>query len=108
MLMVGPTARSIREMLVVCEAYAASHGLIYNVKNCEFMIFKAAGRCPETFPSITLNGMSVKQEFRFKYLGHILADVLKDDDDVERERRSLAIHENMLARKFARYADHGK
>ncbi|XP_026314439.1 uncharacterized protein LOC113226125 [Hyposmocoma kahamanoa] len=98
MVLLGPTAKSIREMLAVCEVYAASHGLIYNVKKSEFMVFKAAGRCPESFPAISLNGMSVKQVSHFKYLGHILADDLKDDDDVERERRALAVRGNMLAR----------
>ncbi|XP_026325027.1 uncharacterized protein LOC113234014 [Hyposmocoma kahamanoa] len=108
MVLLGPTARSIGEMLIVCEAFAASHGLTYNVKKCEFVVFKAAGKCTDTFPSITLNGMSVKQVSRFKYLGHILTNDPKGDDEVERERRALAIRGNMLARRFARCADQVK
>ena len=29
MVLLGPTAGAIRELLKVCETYAASHGLIY-------------------------------------------------------------------------------
>lgn len=106
MVLLGPTARSIREMLQTCEKYAASRGLIYNTRKTEFMVFKAAGKCPDTIPTITLNGANIKQVTKFKYLGHILVDDLKDDDDVERERR--AVRGNMLARRFFRCTDQVK
>ncbi|KAJ8720685.1 hypothetical protein PYW08_006150 [Mythimna loreyi] len=83
-------------------------GLMYNVRKTEFMVFKAVGKCPDTFPSITLNGLNVKQVTKFKYLGHILVDDLKDDEDVERERRALAVRGNMLARRFSRCTDQVK
>lgn len=63
--------------------YAATHGLIYNVKKGEFMVFKTAGKCPEAIPSIITNGINLKEVTRFKYLEHILADDLNNDDDIE-------------------------
>ncbi|XP_026746094.1 uncharacterized protein LOC113507436, partial [Trichoplusia ni] len=95
MVLLGPTARSIKEMLKVCKKYAASYGLIYNAKKTEFMVFGAADKCPGKIISITLNGANIKQVTKFKYLlDHILVDDLKDDDDVERERRALAVRGN--------------
>ncbi|XP_045541720.1 uncharacterized protein LOC106712835 [Papilio machaon] len=108
MALLGPTAGSIGQMIRVCEKYAASHGLIYNVKKSEFMLFKAASRGPDILPPINLNGTRLNRVTRFKYLGHILADDLKDDDDVERERRALAARGNMLARRFSRCTDQVK
>lgn len=37
----------------------------------------------------------------FKYLGHWVTDDLKDNLDIERERRSLPVRGNMLARRLA-------
>ncbi|XP_041970724.1 uncharacterized protein LOC121727110 [Aricia agestis] len=108
MVLLSPTARGIREMLKVCERYADSHGLTYNVNKSEIMIFKAAGKYPESIPPIYLGGKELNRVFNFKYLGHILTDDLKDDLDIERERRALAVRGNMLARRFSRCTDEVK
>ena len=44
-------------------------------------------RC--TFPEFTLNGACLKYVSEFKYLGHIISNSLCDNDDVQREIRSL-------------------
>lgn len=72
------------------------------------MVFKAAGKTPEYIPRLTLNGKDINRVFRFKYLGHFLTDDLKDDVDIERERRATVIRGNMLARRFARCTDQVK
>ncbi|CAK1579855.1 unnamed protein product [Parnassius mnemosyne] len=108
MVLLGPTVNAIREMLKVCETYAASHGLVYNTEKSQYMVFRVAGRCPESIPAINLNGSELKRVYQFKYLGHILADDLRDDLDIERERRALAVRGNMLARRFARCSDQVK
>ncbi|KAL0829352.1 hypothetical protein ABMA28_004133 [Loxostege sticticalis] len=100
MVLLSPTARAIGEMLNVCENYAMTHGLVYNVKKSEYIFFKVAGKSPESIPPIYLSGVKLNRVFQFKYLGHILTDDLKDDLDVERERRALAVRGNMLARRM--------
>ena len=42
---------------------------------------------------------------QFKYLGHILTEDMKDDRDIERERRALSVRCNMLARKFGKCSE---
>ncbi|KAJ8704255.1 hypothetical protein PYW08_012979 [Mythimna loreyi] len=49
-----------------------------------------------------MNGVALERVLNFKYLGHIVTESLKDDEDMERERRALAVRCNMLARRFAR------
>jgi hypothetical protein len=44
------------------------------------MVFKY-GRGPEVVPPVRLNGTELKNVNSFRYLGHILTDKLKDDDD---------------------------
>lgn len=108
MVLLGPTAGSVRDMLKVCATYAASHGLSYNVKKCEYIVFKADGNKMTTSLDLTLNGMNIKKVSTFKYLGHHIADDLKDNVDIERERRALAVRGNMLIRRFTRCTEEVK
>nr|XP_034830755.1 uncharacterized protein LOC117987799 [Maniola hyperantus] len=91
MVLLGPTAGSIRELLQSCEEYAARHGLVYNVAKSEYLIFKAPRKQVQYEPSIALNGTLLKRVTKFKYLGHYVTEYLKDQVDIERERRALAV-----------------
>ena len=56
-------------------------------------------------PLVSLNGSPVRVVRSFKYLGHILTDDLRDDADLERERRALAVRCNMLARRSGKCSE---
>lgn len=99
MVLLSPSAEGLRMLLQICEKYATSHGMKYNESKTEVLIFKA-GKGPERILDVYLNGLPVRRVQQFKYLGHILTENLKDDKDIERERRALAVRCNMLARKF--------
>ncbi|XP_026726728.1 uncharacterized protein LOC113493106 [Trichoplusia ni] len=66
------------------------------------MVFETRGRTHDNIPPLILNGTALRRVFRFKYLGHVLTPSLKDDEDIERERRALSVRANMIARRFAR------
>ncbi|XP_063545730.1 uncharacterized protein LOC134753721 [Cydia strobilella] len=102
MVLLGPSVRSIRELVAICEAYATEHGLKYNSDKSEVLVFKSGKVKPMNFPPIKLNGSALQVVTKFKYLGHVVTEDLKDDSDLERERRALAISGNMIARRFAR------
>lgn len=102
MVLLSPSVSALRKMLTVCESYAESHGLTYNSKKSEFMVFGAGGKCPDTVPPIVLCNSELQRVNEFKYLGHIVTADQKDDHDIERERRALAVRSNMLSRRFAR------
>lgn len=65
------------------------------------MIFKAGTKCYTNVPPVILCGTPLHKVNKFKYLGHWVTDDLKDDMDIERERRALSVRCNMLARRFA-------
>ncbi|XP_069356354.1 uncharacterized protein [Maniola hyperantus] len=104
MVLLSPSINGLRKLLNICEQFAAEHALKYNVAKTEILVFKA-GKGPETVPPVYLNGSSVRVVKRFKYLGHILSEDIKDDGDMERERRALSVRANMIARRFARCSD---
>ena len=59
-------------------------------------------RCKvETKPNVYLGTVLLSYVDKFKYLGHIINDQLSDDEDIDRERRNLAIRGNVLIRRFA-------
>ncbi|KAJ0169384.1 hypothetical protein K1T71_014971 [Dendrolimus kikuchii] len=102
MVLLAPSVAALRKMLAVCETYALSHGLVYNVKKTEYMVFKAGAKCPLFVPPLLLNGTPINRVKEFKYLGHWVTEVQDDNVDMDRERRALSVRANMLARRFAR------
>lgn len=102
MVLLSASVCGLSKLLGICEQYALSHGLLYNTKKSECMVFRAGGKCPDSIPSIKLNSVPLKRVDTFKYLGHLVTSDLKDDTDIERERRALSVRANMIARRFAR------
>ncbi|XP_026317008.1 uncharacterized protein LOC113228081 [Hyposmocoma kahamanoa] len=108
MVLLGPTAGSIADLLRFCEQYTSTHGLVYNCVKSESMVFGIPGRVMSYEPKINLNEVALKRVSRFKYLGHYLAEDLRDQTDIDRERRALAARCNMLAHRFARCSEEAK
>ncbi|XP_047987060.1 uncharacterized protein LOC125226923 [Leguminivora glycinivorella] len=102
MVLLSPSVGGLRMLIEKCESYALNHSLKYNVLKSEYMVFRAGNKCPSHIPPILLNGEQLQRVFKFKYLGHLVTDDLRDDADMERERRALAIRANMIARRFSR------
>lgn len=105
MVLLAPSVSALRALLGVCESFAASHGLLYNTKKSQFMVFKAGNKCPNIVPPISLYKEPLERVYKFKYLGHIVTDGLRDDDDIDRERRALSVRANMLAHRFSSCTD---
>ncbi|KAL0861377.1 hypothetical protein ABMA27_008925 [Loxostege sticticalis] len=102
MVLLSPSCGALETMLCVCESYAAVQGLKYNTAKSEFMIFKPDSKRYNYVPKITLCGFPLKKVEPFKYLGHWIEEDMKDNFDIERERRALSVRCNVLARRFAR------
>ncbi|XP_063379380.1 uncharacterized protein LOC134666122 [Cydia fagiglandana] len=102
MVLLSPSISALRKLLAVCETYAETHGLQYNPKKSQVLMFKAGSYTPSSVPPVVLHGTTLSVVDKVKYLGHIITQDLNDDLDIERERRALAVRSNMLARRFAR------
>jgi exonuclease III len=109
MVLLSASVCGLKKLIRLCEGYAERHGLKYNVRKSNIMVFEtASARCPDTIPTVTLNSAPLERVTQFKYLGHIVTVGLKDHADIERERRALSRRANMLARRFARCTDRVK
>ncbi|XP_075975710.1 uncharacterized protein LOC142976308 [Anticarsia gemmatalis] len=108
MVLLSPSIGALRKLLRICERYAEAHGLRYNVKKSEVMVFRAPKKDYSDIPPVSLYGTPLNRVTHFKYLGHWVTEDLKDNMDMERERRALCIRCNMLARRFARCTEQVK
>ena len=70
-------------------------GKIYSKDNYRPIALKGC-----TIPNFNLNGMILHVVASYKYLGHYIADDLSDDDDINRQRRTLFVQGNIILRKF--------
>lgn len=102
MVLLSPSIRGLRRLVAICESYAVTHGLKYNVKKSKLMMFKSSFINYSDVPGVSLCGSPLRCVKKFKYLGHWVTDDLRDNMDIERGWRSLAVRCNMLARRFAR------
>ncbi|CAG9138100.1 unnamed protein product [Plutella xylostella] len=89
MVMLSASGCGLRRLLAICEQYAVAHGLKYNAKKSQVMVFEAGSKRMPDLPAIFLDGTELQRVHTFKYLGHVLASDLKDDADIERERRAF-------------------
>ncbi|RVE50554.1 hypothetical protein evm_004781 [Chilo suppressalis] len=90
MVLLSPSISALPSLLHVCETYAKVHGLKYNTTKSEIMLFTAGNNTPQNVPPVRLCGEELLRVQQYRYLGHILTEDLKDDQDIERERRALA------------------
>ena len=54
----------------------------------------------QLFDNFKLNGMILHVVASYKYLGHYITDDLSDDDDINRQRRTLFVQGNIILQKF--------
>lgn len=85
----------MRKLIDLC------NGLKYNSIKNEILVFFGAQH-PRYVPSVRLSVVALKIVKSFTYLGHVTRIDLRDDEDVERERRVFAVRTNMIAHRFAR------
>lgn len=95
----SPTLRGLRHLVSICEKFASDHNLTYNVKKTKMVIFRF-GKGPNTVPSLFLDGKPIEVVETFRYLGHFVTSNLKDESDIECQRRALCVVDNMIGRKY--------
>lgn len=101
MVLLSPSISAMRDMLAVCEEYAAQHNMAYNPDKSVCMMFRSTNT-PAFIPPVRLNGRDLEFVEEVKYLGHVITADLDDRLDIARQRRAILVRANMLARRFAR------
>ena len=79
------SVRWLQRILDVCQAYAESHGIIFNCIKTVCMTFKAKSAITTATPVLKLGGQYVKSVDHYKYLGIVLDTELSEDKDIQRQ-----------------------
>ena len=64
------------------------------------MIYRSMTLKGCTIPNFKLNGIILHVVASYKYFGLYITDDLSDDDDINRQRRTLFVQGNIILRKF--------
>ena len=97
-----PSVRGLQSILDVCQAYAESHGIIFNYSKTVCKTFKAKSAKSAVTPLLTLSGQNVKPVNHYKYLGVIMDTEHSDDKDIQRQLRYQYCAANKLRDAFSR------
>jgi len=97
-----PSVRWLQRMLDVCQAYAKSHGIIFNWNKTVCMTFRAKSAKSTAAPLLKLCGQYVKSVDQYKYLGIVLDTELSGDKDIQRQLQCQYFAANKLRASFSR------
>jgi len=101
--MFSPSVRWLQRILDVCQAYAESHGIIFNCNKTVCGTFKAKSAKSTAMPLLKLGGQYVKSVDQYKHLGIVLDTELSDDKDILRQQlRCQYCAANKLLASFSR------
>ena len=94
-----PSAKDLRSLLDICCEYADDHGIVFNGKKANCLVFKPRKwRSPE--PVLFLNNTEIKIVNEVKYLGFVLDAYFRDDCDIKRQTRAVYCIANKLRSNF--------
>ena len=82
-----PSVHWLQRILDVWQAYAESHGIIFNLNKTVCMTFKAKSAKSAATPVLKFGGQYVKSVDQYKYLGILFDTELSDDKDIQRQLR---------------------
>ena len=85
LVLISSSSAGLRE----CEKLWMSHDVKYNAKKSAVMIFRYATLKGCSIPEFKLKGAFLHVVATYKYIGNYIWDDLSDDDDINRQCRTL-------------------
>ena len=98
-----PSPSALQDLLFICEKFAATNDMIYNLKKTVCMLARCKKSKVTTSPTIYymyLNANKLKWVDDYKYLGFFVNDGFKDDLDIRRQMRAIYTRGNLLIKRF--------
>lgn len=104
----SPCSAGLQQLLNVCSEYGVVHDMKFNTDKSVVVICRTKEDKCLMFPTFKLAGNNLRVMSKIKYLGHLITDQLKDDQDIYRQCRALYAQANSLLRKFGACTDRVK
>lgn len=101
-VILAPSPYALQVLLNVCETFALSNDMVYNVKKTVAMCIKPRCFKDLTVPSIFLYGKELSWVDEHKYLGIFITSCQSDFRDIRRQMRAIYARGNILIRKFGK------
>lgn len=98
----SPCTAGLQQLL----KYGVVHDMKFNAEKSAVMICRIKQDKCLMFPSFKLPDNNLRASNNVKYLGHFITDMLKDDEDIYRQCRTLYAQANSLFRKFGACTDY--
>ena len=98
----APSIQGLRKLVRICEKYALGHVINFNSDKTVGMYFTSPLLKLNIQPFVSINGSSIKFVSDTKYLGVLLNQRAKDDQDILRQVRYLYCAANTARSKFHR------
>ena len=101
LVLFSPSAKGIQRLLNVCKDFGDINNVTYNPTKSKMMYIGPIGKTAlDELPTIYIGTRSLSFVDQYKYLGHIICNNLRDDEDIKSKIRSLYGRSNYLSKKF--------
>jgi len=103
LVLLAPSWYAMQHLLDVLEAQSHVVNMSCNVQKTVCMVVRPKRHdriVASEFPLLSIGVNSIQFVSEFKYLGHVINSCMSDDDDINREVRSMFTRTNVLIRRF--------
>ena len=95
-----PSQKGLQKLVDLCVNVGHSLDVIFNPEKSKCMFFKSDLIKIASPLAIKINGQNVVYSTSEEYLGHVITNNLKDDEDIHKQRKLLYSRSNSLIRKL--------
>ena len=108
-VLMAPSVKGLQKLVTACHNYGTVFNITFNKQKTVCMIINNQHKiCIGNFPEVKMGYETLKYVNSVKYLGHVICSNLYDNDDIDRQVKSVYIRGNTLFRKFNKCEDEVK
>ena len=108
-VLIAPSMKGLQKLIDQCFLYGQDHNISFNTTKTVCMaVSKKGGMAQRCEPCLYLGSERILCVDKHKYLGYIMSNDTSDNEDIQRQIRSLYVSANILRRKFYCCSDYIK
>ena len=104
-VLVAPSPVALQKLINCCSVFAKNNDMLFNTKKSVCMYVKSKKFKDLYVPNFILDDKALKYVDKEKYLGIIMSENCKSENDMHRQMRSIYGRGNMVIRNFKQCSD---